>query len=334
MLRFFFRQIFPWVITLGALYWVFRDVDWHLLLTHLRSASATEILLAVALTASSYLLRALRWQFLFPRPVLTFFKSLRVVILGFFMNNILPARAGELVRAHLGSKVTGESRALVLGTIASERLVDGLTISIFFVAFSMHIDHQYAQNLLWVALAFAGASLGVIVFLAARSRIITTLKRLSKAEKGKWLHYLGQKAESFVDGLSPLYNKRTLVPLVFLSLMVWSVELLVYFIISHAYGTNLSLAESVLFLVAVNFSSLIPAAPGGIGVIELVATKVLVSIGIQHEHALTMVLTQHIIQYLVIGVPGAVALLTWHGRIQPTEGGTDGERSLEQGTSS
>jgi uncharacterized membrane protein YbhN (UPF0104 family) len=79
--------------------------------------------------------------------------------------------------------------------------------------------------------------------------------------------------------------------------------------VSKAFGGDLLLSGTVLFLVAVNFSSLIPAAPGGFGVIELIAKSVLVSAGVASpELALSMVLAQHIIQYLVIGVPGAFLL--------------------------
>ena len=72
----------------------------------------------------------------------------------------------------------------------------------------------------------------------------------------------------------------------------------------------------VLFMVAVNFSSLIPAAPGGIGVIEAVVKTVLVSVGIDAELALAMVITQHIMQYLVVGIPGAAIMMTWRDKLQ------------------
>ena len=75
----------------------------------------------------------------------------------------------------------------------------------------------------------------------------------------------------------------------------------------------------MLFLVAVNFSSLIPSAPGAIGVIEAVTTAVLMSLGVEKEHALSMVLTQHAIQYLVVGLPGVVMLFTWKKHIKDSE---------------
>ena len=41
----------------------------------------------------------------------------------------------------------------------------------------------------------------------------------------------------------------------------------------------------------------------------------MVSIGIDPETALAMVITQHAIQYLVVGVPGGLSMLTWKQEI-------------------
>jgi uncharacterized membrane protein YbhN (UPF0104 family) len=94
------------------------------------------------------------------------------------------------------------------------------------------------------------------------------------------------------------------------------VELAVYWQVSSAFHQPLELPKCVLFMVAVNFSSLIPAAPGGLGVIEAAATAVLVSVGLEHEKALTMVLTQHVLQYLVVGIPGIFFLSTWRKSVR------------------
>jgi uncharacterized membrane protein YbhN (UPF0104 family) len=93
--------------------------------------------------------------------------------------------------------------------------------------------------------------------------------------------------------------------------VIWAIELAAFAAVARAFGASTSLSASVLFMVAVNFSSLIPAAPGGFGVIELIAKSVLVSAGVASaELALSMVLTQHVIQYAVIGLPGAFLLST------------------------
>lgn len=321
MKRLVVKNILPWLITLGALYLAFRGVEWGLLLGHVRGAKVEYLLAAVLLTISSYWLRAARWPLLFPNAALALIPSWKVLVLGFFMNNILPARAGELVRAHLGAKVLGSARTLVLATIASERLADGLTISLFFVLIigflgRGNVDPAIADNLMYVAYLFAAVAVGVIVVLSLRDTLVRILERASSRLDRRTSTYAFSRVQMFIDGLSPLRKPSRAWRIAVWSVVIWGVELLAFASVSMAFDGGLSLSGVVLFLVAVNFSSLIPAAPGGFGVIELIAKSVLVSAGVATpELALSMVLAQHVIQYAVIGVPGAFLLSTLRSQL-------------------
>jgi glycosyltransferase 2 family protein len=254
-------------------------------------------------------------------------------MLGFFMNNILPARSGEVVRAHLGSKVTGQTRTLVLATILSERLADGLTISMFFVVFAFGLSKAQSQwELLYVAIAFMFLSAAALAVIACKKPILSLADRILGNSQGTIKAYTLSRIHAFLEGLSPLYNLRKAPLIIVGSIIVWAIELGVYVAVSRAFVAELSLAYCVLFMVAVNFSSLIPAAPGGLGVIEAVASAVLVSIGLDKEKALTLVITQHAVQYLVVGIPGALLLLTWKKKFRNLYALSDGteEASLDR----
>jgi uncharacterized protein (TIRG00374 family) len=321
MKRLLIRYIVPWLITIGALYLAFRGVQWEEFWAQLSNAQGAFILIAILLTTTSYWLRAARWPLLFPQVYFPLLSSWKVLVLGFFMNNILPARAGELVRAHLGAKVLSKPRTLVLATVASERLADGLTISLFFVAIIGFIgrgslDPGIADNLLIVSYLFAAITLGVVVVLSMKELIASAIERISAKLNRKASSYALSRVQIFIDGLSPLRAPKRALAIALWSVVIWSVELAAFASVAKAFGVSLSLSAAVLFLVAVNFSSLIPAAPGGFGVIELIAKSVLVSAGVASaELALSMVLTQHVIQYAVIGIPGAFLLSTLRSQL-------------------
>ncbi len=312
VLKIFLKSYLPWIITILALFMTFKGVDLSSLTEHAKTASPFWIIYAISLTLLSYLLRAFRWEYFFINPCMHFKDAVRVLFLGFFMNNILPARAGELVRAHSGSQVTGERRTLVLATIASERLADGLTISFMFLIFAAGLgDSKLSHELLLVSLAFGAAGIAIIIMLYFRKYLFNLAAILNNKFQSKIATYLIDRSQVFLNGLTPLLTPSKLPGSVSLSILIWCIELTVYYCIAQAYDSQLSLALCVLFMVAVNFSSLIPAAPGGIGVIELIASSALVSVGVDREHALTMVITQHAIQYLVVGIPGIFILLFW-----------------------
>lgn len=300
-------KLLPWVITSVALYFAFTGLEWHVLFESVRKAEPLWLLAAVALTGLSYVLRAVRWRYFFPDLNIDFPNSYRVLILGFFMNNVLPARTGELVRAHLGAKATGQKRTLVLATIASERLVDGLTLSLFFLLAGIQpAATDISQGLLYVVIGFFVVMLGVVAVFSQKSLLFSLIDRVGNRLNHKASDFALQRVQIFIDGLSPLCSINRLAPIILWSLLTWVTELLVYVAIGIAFHQSMTLATSILFLVAVNFSSLIPSAPGAIGVIELIATKVLVSIGFVRTTALAMVVSQHVIQYLVIGIPGVI----------------------------
>jgi uncharacterized protein (TIRG00374 family) len=315
------KKLLPWLVTLGALYLAFRGVEWEQLWSHIRSARIEWIVVAILLTILSYWLRAARWPLLFPSVTFPLLSSWKVLVLGFFMNNILPARAGEIVRAHLGAKVLGKPGTLVLATVASERLADGLTISIMFASIvgffgRGKLDPDIAKNLLYVSYLFAAVAIGVIAVLSMKNTLFAIFERFLEKSDGKASKYAISRLQIFIDGLSPLRTPRKALWIACWSAVIWAVELGAFTAVTRAFGSSMPITGVVIFLVAVNFSSLIPAAPGGFGVIELIAKSVLVSVGVDSDElALSMVLAQHIIQYAVIGVPGAFLLSTLRSQL-------------------
>ena len=292
-----------------SIIWIGRSVEEQEIFQRVREVKQGYLVLAVLLTVMSYMIRAWRWPFFFPERALGYSDSYRCLIIGFFMNNVLPARIGELVRAHLGGRAVHCSRTLVLATIAGERLADGLAISVLFaVLFTLGArpeELEQGKALFYVASMFAVAAFGTIVVIAFRNRIFDALNSLGARFSGDMASFALLRLRRFVEGLEPLMRPKTLLVICAVSAAIWCIELLVYSQVALAFNTPLSIGVLSLFLAAVNFSSLIPAAPAGIGVIEAFATAALVHVGVDRETAFAMVATQHLIQIAVVGLPGS-----------------------------
>lgn len=315
-------KVIPWLITACALYYAAYDLDWNQFWHHVRHASIEYVVIAFLCTAISYVARSYRWRYFLLNRSAPFVDAAKTLILGFFMNNVLPARTGELVRAHMGSKVFQARRTEVLASIASERLADGLAISLMLVTFALGLGgEEISQELLGVVAIFFGAALLVIIMLKVRTQIFSVAERIAEKFDHRATSYAANRLQVFIEGLLPLFTPTRIPPIVLWSILVWGVELLVYLFIMLAYQVPLSLPVCVIFLVAVNFSSLIPAAPGGIGVIEAVTIVVLESVGVSRELGLPMVITQHVIQYFVVGIPGILIMVTWKSKLDTVESG-------------
>ena len=294
---------------------LFKLVDKDKVLSELGSANYALCALALLTVALSYFLRSLRWPFFLDRGLLSFWSSFYCLVIGFLMNNLLPARAGELLRAHYGGRITGRSRFYILATIAVERLADGLSISaIFVVAYCISSQLAAASpsgELLLVSLLFFVASLLSYVLVLFRSRIQSLLNSLG----GRFAlaSYSAEKVAFFLDGLGGLATARSFLAALPLSLFIWSVELCVCYELCLAFSSPPSLAKVAIFLAAVNFSSLIPSAPGAIGVIEFFGSYSLVQLGVEESKAFAMVSVHHAIQMAVVGLFGSLAFLRFKG---------------------
>src|SRR5207245_6866228 len=110
-------------------------------------AKLVPIFLALAIYIVDFLLRSKRWSILIEPVRRTPASDLFwVMIIGFFANNVLPLRMGELVRAHISGKKLNISRTASLGTILLERLCDTLSFLTIFLVASLSSPFPHSMN--------------------------------------------------------------------------------------------------------------------------------------------------------------------------------------------
>jgi glycosyltransferase 2 family protein len=114
-----------------VLYAALRRFDLRQTVALLLRAHLHLLVLGMALIVCGYLLRAVRWR-IWERS-LSYWDSLRLILIGFMGNNLLPARLGEILRAHCTAAKTcaDRGRTTALASISVERILDGLILSLF-----------------------------------------------------------------------------------------------------------------------------------------------------------------------------------------------------------
>jgi dolichyl-phosphate beta-glucosyltransferase len=286
-------------ITLFCLYFATRGLDWGQFWAVVSVAERRYLLAAVAFLIASYLIRALRWFYLFPFEARQ--KGLHylfpTLMIGYFANNFLPERAGELARVILMGRHNKISRAGVLSTIVAERTFDGLLLSLvgFFALQQVPLDRPWIQQ---ITLAFCGLFLTVLVLGLSRGPVKEFSTWFSARFPGHMPASLTKKLQSMLDYLEGITTGLGLLRIVLLTSLIWFLELFVYAFVARGFEFWLQPFQLGIFLVTVNFASLLPTSPGGIGIIELAATEVLVLSGVERETAFAMVVTQHALQFL------------------------------------
>ncbi len=279
----------------------------------IHQARSQFLLLGIVLAISSYFLRAGRW--LIWEQSLSYWNSFRLILIGFMGNNVLPARLGEVLRAHCTASKTSEERGrtTALASIAAERILDGLMLAIFgLVGIALvPIDRRLQQGLFFVSLAFVGLTFGLILSTRSHERLIRLIAEINRKFPGHVPAYAREKAVQFVDGLLPLRTTARMLLAIFATALVWLLEFASYYCFGLAIWNGMTPKIAIIFVVVVNFASLIPLTVGGIGSIEAAAPLFLVSSGIpSYPVALAMVLLQHGTQYAFTTITGAVLYVT------------------------
>lgn len=294
-----------------VMYAVLRQFRLPEMMTSVRSARPGLLVLGCALMMLGYLLRGARWR-IWERG-LSYWDSLRLILIGFMGNNVLPARLGEVLRAHCtAAKLKGNrGRTAALASVAAERILDGFVLAIFgLVGMALvPIDHRLRLSLFLVSLAFAILASGLIFSIRFHESIRSFITATNRKFPGHLTKFAKEKACHFLDGLLPLGTFGRMIGAILITASIWGLEIGFYYCIGLSVWGVMSVKIAVLFLVVVNFASLIPFTIGGIGTIEVVTVAFLVSSGIPRYPALAMILIQHAAQYLFTTLSGGALYL-------------------------
>ena len=291
------------VISVVLLYFTFRGLDWAQVGQALKSANYIYIALAALVILATFAVRAMRWSWLL-RPVrmLPWRGLFSVVLIGFFGNYVLPAKTGELVRAYVLGKRESMSKSAILGSIAVEKTMDTLILFIIFLAtlWAVPLPAEYASIEPVIAI-FLVAVIGGMLLLAARGRHASNLiVRVLQFVFPWWKERVARITNSFVDGLSVLYHGSSIAMVLILSLVIWSMTTLNFWLIGQALGLDVPLYGYVIIVAVTNMASFIPSLPGRFGTLELFSVAVLGLFGVDKNTAVLFPILLRVAQLVPI----------------------------------
>jgi uncharacterized protein (TIRG00374 family) len=297
-------------VTVGCAYLAIRGVKfddaWDALrASDLRWLVPTSIVLAFALW-----LRVLRWWVLFDessRP------SLRAVghaaFVGYFFNNILPARAGEAARIFALHIKARTPRAETVGTVVIERVFDLLAL-----LFLLFASYPLLPEISWLrAAALFGIAavtvLVVIIYVLVRYDdravrwLLSPLHRLPAARE-----HVEPAVLNATRGLVALREPRVALRGMALTIASWVVLAFSFWILMAAFNLDLPVVAGMLVVVAINLSLVLPSSPAALGVFEAATVVALRAFDVPQAQALSYALVLHLLNFVPFLVIGAVLL--------------------------
>jgi hypothetical protein len=280
-----------------------RNADLDAVRDTLREADAGLVCLAIAGFGVVYLFQAARWRRIAATPAVRLARFYEMTVSGVAVNNVLPGRLGDFLRARWLGLDSGMAGGKAFGTVLLDRAFDLVVLVGLLI-----VGIAAVASSTWLAqLAAAGAVVvlgiaGVLLF----SRLYIGRRERDRHERG----LVRRLVRDTVERLAEPLGRRHLVIWLGLSLAAWAIWAVAAFLVARSLGIDLSLTEALFVTAVLNLGSAVPSSPGYVGTYEWLGVASLGLLDIGHEPALAFTILVHAAWYVPTTLFGAIALGT------------------------
>jgi uncharacterized membrane protein YbhN (UPF0104 family) len=302
------RSLFGWreaisiAIPLLLVAYVARNVDWPQTIATLRTIDPRFLIAALLIYYASFPLRSWRWSLLLAqrserRPGGV--RLLVILMLGWFVNAIVPAKLGDLYRAYLVKRSFGVSLSRTVGVVVAERVLDlGVAFALMVVGGYIAFGRELPVDSLFVF-----ASAGVLAVLLAAGflalyALAPRLERMLPAEPGRVVRL-------FREGV--VHSFRALPVAGLLTILIWLAEAGHLFFVVHGLGLDLRASGVIFVAVAASILTAVPLTPAGFGFVEIAIVVLLTQVFsfVQHD-AVAVAVIDRIVSVFSLLIVGGV----------------------------
>ena len=283
------------VISAGGIYWAFWDFQFHEFLNSIQEVNYLYLLFATLFLWGSVWLRALRWHWLFRTDTIPTIVSLyRAELMGYFGNNVLPFRLGEILRTYLIGREWNLSKNYVFGTVVLERILDMISLVALALLLVLYYPLTEVVNKYIIWASVLTLLLIIIIFV-----ILHHIKEI----RGK--HKIIYVLKQLIEGVLSI-NQRAFLPVTVLSILIWGIYLFDVYLVQCAFGFHLSFPQILMVMVLSSMALSIPSAPGMIGTFHAAVKYTLVDLfGYAPHDGNSFAIFMHAYGYILLTFLGA-----------------------------
>lgn len=288
------RKILSFCVATLCLYFAFKQVNLEDINRAISNSNFYYILIALLTTYITFILRSIRWKILLDSPInLKLNKYISTTHIGYFLNNILPFRAGDLGRAKLLSNHSNKIRfSFLLGSLVAEKIIDLWMIGFF----SIYLIFFGFNDVL--GLKF---SIGILLLYIITSLIIFGNNSVVNNIQNKF-----SITKNFVDGY--LLVSKNKLKLGIVSLLLWSSFVVYMVALLKSINIHLSFEQYIGITIITGIVTSLPIAPAAIGTYHLAVIYFLSLYGIGIEQSQTAAILLHSIFLLYTIILGYIYL--------------------------
>jgi uncharacterized protein (TIRG00374 family) len=305
------------LLSVALMWWVLHDLNLRDVWSVLSQSSVPLWIACMVFATAIFPLRARRWAALL-EPVagrLPFRSLWQSTAVGMMVNNVVPARAGEVARAFALSRAEPSVKfTAAFASLAVDRLFDGTVVLLLMVV--AMLDPAFARSSpegggglvvsMRVAALFLIAVLTVLAaIVVAPARIFAVHDAVMARLAPKFASRTRTLLAGFASGLGVLRNPKLVAEVFFWTVLHWLCNAFAFWLGFQALGIEAPFTAALLTQGIIAIGVAIPQAPGFIGAFEAGGKIGLALYGLSETRAVSWALGFHILSYIPITVIGA-----------------------------
>jgi glycosyltransferase 2 family protein len=258
------------------------------------------LIAAVVLYGAATVVRSERWQRLLvdegaaPQRADTY----ALTCVGYMGNNVLPARAGDAIRAVLMAPRAGASIRTVIGTLLAERVLDVAVLVVVFVVVGYGLLGEVG-----------GDKVEIILLAAAGLAVATGIGYLVVRRNERLMAFIAPIASATL-GLRRAHHGLRLLGM---TLVIWGIEAGVWMSAAAAVGFGMDPIEGLYIVALASVFSMIPSGPAYAGTQDAAAILGIKALGGTGAQAVAYIVMLRFVIVVPITLVGLVLLALRYG---------------------
>jgi uncharacterized protein (TIRG00374 family) len=301
----------------GLLYLAFRNQNMAKLMTDIRNAKLSWILLASVFGTLAHLSRAVRWKMLIDplgyNPALK--NTIYGVMIGYVVNYALP-RVGEVTRCAIVNRTEKIPIDKLVGTVLTERIFDMFTFLLIVIGtfiYQYDILYGFFVNEMYPLMGLTPEKVNMFLLFAgfvAFGGLIFLLFIRKKIMHSVWYLKVANLLKGFMSGLKSITQLKSPGWFIFHTLFIWAMYFMMTFLCFFAIEATSDLGfDAGLTILVVGGLAVIIPAPGGLGSFHILIPLGLLLYGINKDDGLVFATIAHASQMLLIFLLGGISMI-------------------------
>jgi uncharacterized protein (TIRG00374 family) len=315
----FFQIAFGLLISCAFIWLILTSIPIDELLSTLSKVRADYVAAGVAFFVVGYLCRIARWQLMLriDNPALPFYRAGIPFMISIAANNVLPLRAGDVMRAFVFSKWLSVPSSSVLATLVSERLLDllSLLVCLALALAYLGLAMDSATTLLGIGSAglFSVAAIVALIlgFPQVFQPLVMFLVRWIASLTGAAGEGLLRAVENLFQALRKMTRSGRTLGLIAMSALVWSAEAMVFFCAALAVPAITDPQAAWLAMPVGTLSTLLPSSPGYLGTFHYFVIEATQLLGNTSAAAAAFAVVVHLVLWVSATVIGGICFAIW-----------------------